>query len=153
MITEQISDMQTELDVLRSECESLRIDNAVLLSENQSLRKQISSERALKEQWMLKCTEVQTLIQQTSMSLVHGIKRFQEAQRAAQEQDLGVDRRTAPEFLREREETTVESYDASGEIVRRVSFPTPQDEKPYRFGAGAHVRTDIEDDRLPKVAY
>lgn len=147
MIAEQISEMQIQNSSMREENDLLRIDVAVLSQENQSLRMELNRARANAQMWMLKCTEVQTLIESTSLSLVHGLSRIKDAKRAAQEESLGVNSRTAPEFLRQEA-----PRDESETVVRKVMFPTPQDEKPYRFGGGAQVRTDIEDDRLPRVA-
>lgn len=150
MITEQISEMQIELETLRTERETLRIDNAVLLTENQSLRHQLNKERALKEQWMLRCTEVQTLVQQTSIALVHGITRIKELKKASQEAELDVgddSDRPSPEFLKDRVPERRQPIEDTG---KKVMFPTPQDSKPFRFGGA--VRPDIDDDRLPRAA-
>lgn len=101
MIAEQISEMQTEVISLREQNKLLEVDVAVLSQENQQLRTELIRARAEAQTWMLKCTEVQTLVESTSLALVHGLNRIRETKRAVQEEQLGVDNRTSPLVLRE----------------------------------------------------
>lgn len=140
-ITNEIADMQTELSVLRATCGKLENRNAVLENERDMLRRELLTARAERDKFMLRSRELQTLIEQTSLSLVHGITRTREAIQASQEKELGVDEKSAPEFLRR------------NEIVQT----TPAESENYRFGSGARprisgvVRDDIVDPRLPEL--
>lgn len=125
MIAEQISDMQTENSTLREQNKLLEIDVAVLSQENQQLRAEVIRLRAEAQTWMLKCTEVQTLVESTSLALVHGLTRIRDAKRVAQEEKLGVDPATSPLVLREqRSESDDPTLGRKGGTVRDLRLPS-----------------------------
>lgn len=89
-VATEVSMMLTDNAVLRSENETLRAKVASLQNEADNLRSELLDTRRDRDEWMMKATEVQTLIEQTSNSLIDGINRLRASRRHRQERTLGV---------------------------------------------------------------
>lgn len=100
-VATEVSMMMTDNAVLKSENEALRTKLASLQNEADNLRSELLDTRRDRDEWMMKATEVQTLIEQTSNSLIDGINRLRASRRHRQERTLGVgDKASMPEMFR-----------------------------------------------------
>lgn len=103
-LANEISALQSELETLRSEGERLRHHNAILEFENQQLRGALDKAQAERDHHMVKKAELKVLLDQTGASLVAGITKFHEQNRAEQLEGMRTDE--PPKFLAQPEPYT-----------------------------------------------
>jgi hypothetical protein len=97
-----VAQMKSDLDVAQTEIESLRLTNAMLTQERDILAVELTLARANASKELVRATSMSTIIRQTSIQLIEGIKRMDDAQRIQQEQALGIGGSDTPEFLKGR---------------------------------------------------
>jgi len=99
-VATEVSMILSDNTILRAENEKMRSTNDILRSEIADLRSQLIETRASRDEWMMKATEVQTLLESMSGSLIDGINRMRASRRHRQEKTLGVgDKADMPVFV------------------------------------------------------
>lgn len=96
-LANEISTLMSELESLRSGTETLKHTAAILEFENQQLRGALEKVKAERDHHMTKKAELKTLLDQCGASLVSGIAKFHEQNRAEQLEGLRTDE--PPKFL------------------------------------------------------
>lgn len=102
----EVSMMQTDLDVARTQIESMRDTIAMLRTERDTVLVENAMLRMSRDKELVRATELNTIVRQMSVWLVEGIRRMDDAQRVRQETSMGVGSNDdpPPEFLRTRAE-------------------------------------------------
>lgn len=96
-LANEISSLTSELESLRVTTETLKHSNAILEFENQQLRGALEKTAGERDHHMVKKAELKTLLDQCGASLVAGIAKFHEQNRAEQLEGLRTDE--PPKFL------------------------------------------------------
>src|SRR5262245_41029346 len=95
----EISSLETEIQSLRSENEVLKHNKAIIDFENESLRRQLHKANAERDNLIRRGEAIKSLLDQTGASLLHGLNKFHEAERALEEQRLAAANAELPKFL------------------------------------------------------
>ena len=165
---EAVQQMEADLYASSIENENLRRANALMEMEVTHLRSQVVTLQSERDDAMIKCAEMRTIMESVSSGLVSGLGRMKFTQRQRQERILGVNNqedrtpytkttveRTATH--REIREEHPQDLDKAAEDIAppRQSSPMPgTDPSAPNFltrPRPAVVRTDIVDSRLPRV--
>lgn len=158
-----VADLEADVEVARTELESLKLSNAMLMQERDAYKYELVQVRAERDSAMAKATEMRTIIRQTSVQLVEAIKRMETNDLARQERNLNVGEGDSPHFLRH-SRRHVEQSRVADDATKADRQPRAEKAPITAVSAGdmpllfevparqyARVRTDIVDDRLPPV--
>ncbi len=106
-LANEVSAMESEIEGLRSENQVQRQHIGVLEFENEQLRKALAKVQAERDMHLRRAEGIKVLLDQTGASLVSGIQKFHDNERAVQEQQLGVGSKedASPKFLTTAERT------------------------------------------------
>ena len=176
----EVAGMQSDIDVMRTEIESLKLSNAMLTSERDHLIVELALTKASRDKEFSKATTMNTIIRQTSVMLIEGIKRMEDQTRTQQEIELGIvdpdNMDPSPAFLARRQHGVItgrtssetpaitereKAYEIAQERAQerqteeRNDGPRDLDEPPVAAlppRIGPRVRNDIVDSRLPPVS-
>jgi len=164
---EAVQQMEADLYAANIENENLRRANALADLEVTHLRSQVVTLQSERDDAMIKCAEMRTIMESVSSGLVSGLGRMKFTQRQRQERILGVnsqeDRTPYTKTTVERTATVAhreireENLDRAAEAIAPPRTPSPMpgtDPAAPNFltrPRPAVVRTDIVDDRLPRV--
>lgn len=96
-LANEISTLMSEVESLRASAETFKHSNAILEFENSQLRGALEKVQSERDHHMVKKAELKTLLDQCGASLVSGIAKFHEQNRAEQLEGLRVD--DPPKFL------------------------------------------------------
>lgn len=96
-LANEISTLQSELESFKAITETLKHTNAILEFENTQLRGALEKVQAERDRYMTRQASLKTLLDQTGASLVAGIQRFHEGNRAEQLEGFRTD--DPPKFL------------------------------------------------------
>jgi regulator of replication initiation timing len=96
-LANEVSTIMSELESLRATTETLKHTNAILEFENSQLRGALEKAQGERDHHMVKKAELKTLLDQCGASLVAGIQKFHESNRAEQLEGLRTD--DPPVFL------------------------------------------------------
>jgi len=100
-LANEISTLESELESLRATTETLKHHNAILEFENSQLRGALEKAQGERDHHMVKKAELKTLLDQCGASLVAGIQKFHESNRAEQLEGMRQD--DPPKFLAKQE--------------------------------------------------
>ena len=96
-LANEISTLESEVESLRATTETMKHANAILEFENSQLRGALEKVQGERDHHMIKKAELKTLLDQCGASLVAGIAKFHEQNRAEQLEGLRTDE--PPKFL------------------------------------------------------
>ncbi|MFH0301406.1 hypothetical protein AAFX91_30145 [Bradyrhizobium sp. 31Argb] len=84
-LANEVSTLQTEIESLRSENETLKHNKAILDFENEGLRRQLARANADRDAMMRRGEAIKSLLDQTGAALMHGLQKFHDTERELDE--------------------------------------------------------------------
>lgn len=81
-LANEISTMQTEIESLRADNEALKHSKAILDFEVESLRRQLAKSNVDRDNLLRRSEAIKCLLDQTGASLMHGLQKFHDTERA-----------------------------------------------------------------------
>lgn len=164
----EVAEMANEIAVLRMELANTTSKLEATEAERDVYRLELAKARATAERELVRAAKMRTIIEQTSNSLINGIRHMnaglaaeKEATRLMQEAELGVGDAEMPSFLAPRQQASGKSADAF-DFPDVAQHPRDLDAHPAAFPdapaamapkIGPRVRNDIHDARLPKIDF